>query len=76
MLEFQRGLPERFHSRSTNRVISMVKDKKTKKKDEIVEMYNTELIFSRFDLVDLEDVLIMSLHPFQLPFLKKVGSPG
>ena len=54
----------------------MVKDKKTKKKDEIVEMYHTELIFSRFDLVDLEDVLIMSLHPFQLPFLKKVWSPG
>ena len=60
----------------------MVKGKETKKKDEIVEMYNTELIFSRVmyllsaNQIDLEDVLIMSLHPFQLPFLKKVGSPG
>ena len=29
----------------SSRVISMVKGKGTKKKDEIVEMYNTELIF-------------------------------
>ena len=45
MLEFQRGLPEGFYSRLSSRVISMVKGKGTKKKDEIVEMYNTELIF-------------------------------
>ena len=46
MLEFQRSLPKGFHSRLSSGVIAMVKGKRTKKKDEIVEMYNTELLFS------------------------------
>ena len=53
MLEFQRGLPEGFHSRSTNRVISMVKGKKTKKKDEIFEMYKNRVdILTRYVFIE------------------------
>ena len=53
MLEFQRGLPEGFHSRSTNRVISMVKGKKTKKKDEIFEMFKNRVdILTRYVFIE------------------------
>ena len=46
MLEFNHNLPEGFRSRLTNKVITMANSKKSKKKGETNEIYNTELIFS------------------------------
>ena len=65
MLEFQRSLPKGFDYRLFSRVIAIVKGKRTKKKDEIVKMYNIKNIF-----------LIMNLHLFQFIFLKTLENPG
>ena len=80
MLEFQRSLPEGFHSRLSSIVISMVKGNRTKKKDEIVEMYNTELIFSwviyllSANQIDL-DVFNYELAPFPTSIFEDSGEP-
>ena len=82
MLEFQRGLPEGFHSRLLTRVISMVKGKRIKKKDEIVEMYKTESIFSRVlyllsaNQIDLEGLFNYKVAPFPTSIFEDSGSPG
>ena len=47
MLEFDHNLPEGFRSRLSNKVITMANSKKSKKKGETNEIYNTELTFSR-----------------------------
>ena len=81
MLEFQRGLPEGFHSRLPTRVISMVKGKRAKKKDEIVEMYKNESIFSRVlyllsaNQIDL-GVFNYKVAPFPTSIFEDSGSPG
>ena len=81
MLEFQRSLPKGFHSRLSSGVIAMVKGKRTKKKDEIVEMYNTELLFSHViyllsaNQIDLEDAFNYELALFPTSVFEDSGEP-
>ena len=59
----------------------MVKGKETKKKDEIVEMYNTELIFSRVmyllsaNQIDLEDAFNYEFSLFPASIFEDIGEP-
>ena len=77
MKEFQRGLPGGFQDTISKLVITMKKGgKKLKKKEEIIEPYNTELLFARvtylLDKSKLMIFLIMSYLQFRNRFSTKV----
>ena len=81
MLEFNESLPEGFRSRLSNKVITMAKSKKPKKKDETNEVYNTELIFSRVMYllnarqIELESIFHYKLAPVPTSMFEDNGEP-
>ena len=81
MLEFNESLPEGFRSRLSNKVITMAKSTKPKKKDETNEVYNTELIFSRVMYllnarqIELESIFHYELAPVPTSMFEDNGEP-
>ena len=82
MVEFQRSLPEDFRERLSMKVVTMAGGSKVKNKGEIVELYNTELIFSRVmyllgvNHIELESVFNYELAPVPTSMLKILVTQG
>ena len=63
------------------KVVTMAEGKKVANKDEIIELYNTELIFScvmyllSVDKIDLESIVNYDLAPVPTSMFKDNGEP-
>ena len=81
MIEFQKSLPEGFRERMSMKVVTMAEGKKVKNRDEIIDLYNTELIFSRVmyllsvDQIELENIFNYELAPVPTSMFKDNGEP-
>ena len=70
MQEFQKGLPEGFRTQISKSVITMNKGGKKDGKKEIIQTYNTQLIFARvIYLLSIDQIKIDNLFSYELaPF--------
>ena len=78
LIEFKRNLPEGFRSTISKTVVTMKEGEKSKKKN-IVEVYNTETIFSHViyllsaSHIDIGDLFTFELSPVPISLFKDTG---